>query len=120
VDAKFRIGFETIFRFDEGGPLNVYGCYVGKCDGGTLLYIGRSDSGSGAYEIQGLQVDGNAKRLRLVDHGKYAHRVRISGSYSSAAGPPADPLVLQREGPSRYAKVHIDCTNGVRWPKRDD
>jgi hypothetical protein len=111
-----RNGYEVALRFDRGGPLNVYGCYVGQSSGGTLLYVGRSDSGSGSYEIQGLQVDGNAKRLRLVNHGKYAHRVRISGSYSSAAGPPAEPLVLARDGTSRYADVRIDCTNGVRWP----
>jgi hypothetical protein len=116
--VDFRTGFQQALRFDRGGALNVYGCYVGKCDGGTLLYLGRTDSGSGSFEIQGLQVDGNATKLRLVDHGKYACRVRISGSYSITAkrNGLADPVVLERDGPSRFTDVRIDCTNGVKWP----
>jgi hypothetical protein len=114
-DLRIRNGYEQGLRFDEGGPLNVYGCYIGQCDGATLLYIGRSDSNGGAYDIQGLYVDGNAKNLRLVDHGKYAHRVRISGAFSKTATA-AEPLVLERDGASPFAEVRIDCTNGIQWP----
>jgi hypothetical protein len=120
--VDFRNGFQQALRFDAGGALNIYGCYVGNCDGSTLLYLGKTDSGSGAYEIHGLQADGNAKRLRLVDHGKFKCRVRIGGSISITAIRQglADPIVLERDGPSEQADVQIDCTNGIRWPKGKD
>ena len=114
-DVEFRKGFETALRFDHGGALAVFGCYVGDNDGGTLLRIGTSSASNGCFEIYGLHCDGTGRRLTLVDHGKYAHRVRVSGSCAKLAI--ADPPVRQREGPSPFADVQIDCTNGVQWPK---
>jgi hypothetical protein len=112
-NGNVKIGYERVFDIEAGGPINVYGLYVGACDGATLLRLGRSMS---EVNIQGLNVDGNAKNLRYVDHGKYAGRVRIEGMVAKAATE-AEPIVLEREGPTRYADVKIDCTNGVRWPK---
>ncbi len=112
-----RAGTRRVFEMLRGGALNVYGCYWGLNRDATLLYIGKATSNNGSYEIHGLHVDASAENMRLVDHGKYAHRVRVSGNVASGATL-ADPPVLQREGPSRYADVRVDCT-GVRWPRRD-
>ena len=115
-DVEFRSGFETALNFELGGALAVFGCYVGDNDGGTLLRIGRSSANNGSYEIYGLQCDGSGRRLTLVNHGKYAHRVRVSGSCAKRSV--ADPPVVQRKGPSPFADVQVDCTNGAIWPNR--
>lgn len=109
-----KAGFERVFEFAEGGPLNVYGLYVGATDGGTLLHLGRTTS---TFAIQGLNVDGNAKNFVYVSHGKYGGRVRIEGMVAKSAT--EGEIVVEREGPTKYADVQIDCTNGVVWPPRE-
>lgn len=109
-----RTGYQTVFRFDRGGILNVYGCYLSRSRDATLLYLGKPTSTNGTYEISGLQVDGSVADLVLVSHSRYAHRVRISGAANKrrlAAMP-----VENREGrPSRFVNVKIDTT-GLQWP----
>ncbi len=115
-----RSGWETAFKFDQGGPLNVYGCYVGGDNSGkplTLLQIGRSNDYGGCYEIHGLQVDGSIKNLRLVDYGKYAFRVRIDGNVGFKTQL-ADPFVVARDGPTQYADIKLDVRN-AQWPEVD-
>jgi hypothetical protein len=113
--CDIRGPYEQAFRFDKGGSLAVFGCYVGVSDGATLLYIGRSNDYVGDYEIHSLQVDGSAKNLKLVDYGKFAFRVRIDGNVGFASQL-ADPFVVMREGPTKYADVKIDCRN-AQWPE---
>ncbi len=109
-----RSGWETAFKFDQGGPLNVYGCYVGGDNSGkplTLLQIGRSNDYGGCYEIHGLQVDGSIKNLRLVDYGKYAFRVRIDGNVGFKTQL-ADPFVVARDRPAQdIADIKLDVRN---------
>jgi hypothetical protein len=112
-------GCRTAFKLDEGGALSVFGCYFApNHPEPTLLYVGRSTSNNGNFEIRGLQVDGSTRNLRVVNHGKYAHRVRVSGNIARGATL-AEPVVLARDGPSPFADVRIDSTH-LRWPKAHD
>ena len=111
--CDIRGGYEQAFRFDKGGCLAVFGCYLGVSDGGTLLYIGAANDHVGDFEIHGLQVDGSVKQLKLLDYGKYAFRVRIDGNVGFASQL-ADPFVVMREGPTKFADVKIDCRN-AQW-----
>lgn len=131
--VDFRTGYQRCFVFRRwkgetgcGGPLNVWGCYVGRGYQGILLDIDRTDSGTGTYEIHGLHLDGWAEQLRLVEHGQTAHRVRIAGNASSAKSDAnsdgnreptiADPPVVNRDKESKAVDIEIDM-RGCRWPK---
>ncbi len=115
--VDIREGWETAFKFDRGGCLHVYGCYVGG--GGdalkTLLYVGRATDHNGDYEIHGLQVDGGMKNVRFVDHGKYVFRVRINGSVAFT-NQLAEPIVVARDGETPFADIRIDA-RAAAWPK---
>lgn len=114
--VDIRGGCETAFKFDKGGVLQVFGCYLAGNPGQqTLLYVGRADDYTGDYEIHGFQADGSVKNLRLVDHGKYVWRVRIDG-HIGFAQQLSDPFVVSRDGPSAWNDdVRIDCKN-AQWP----
>ncbi len=116
--CDIRSGWETAFKFDKGGALFVYGCYVGSESGNapkTLLYVGRANDHNGCYEIHGLQVDGGTNNIRLVDHGKYVFRVRIDGKVGKASQL-ADPFVWARDGETPFADIKLDVRNAV-WPE---
>lgn len=121
--AEFRAGYQSIFRFRNGdnkpgcgGPLYVYGIYVGQCNGGTLLDLGLTDSGTGTYEIHGLHTDGTTENLRLLEHGQRAHRVRITGNVHSAGSLAAD-FVKNRDGREQRLDIAIDC-QGAHYSRK--
>lgn len=108
--VDIREGYQQAFTFNRGGALAVYGCYLGGSTGAELLHIGRSNDHVGCYEIHGLQVDGAVQNLALLSHGEFAFRVRIDGNVGFASQL-ADPFVVMREGPTKFADVKIDCRN---------
>lgn len=101
--------FKRAFVFKKGGGLNVTGMYVG---GGTpdqtLLHIGKANDYVGNFDIHGLQVDGTVKGLTLVNHGQFAMKVRIDGGNIRKADQLACPMVVERDGFTKYADIDID------------
>jgi hypothetical protein len=103
-DVDIRNGWETAFKFDRGGALSVFGCYVGGDESKklqTLLYLGQPNYNNGFFHIYSLQADNSIQNLRLLDHGKFAPSVVIRGN---AGNHPASPMILNRFGPSPYNK----------------
>lgn len=127
----FRAGWERAFVFNQnadgkpgcGGPLNVWGCYIGKNYRSTLLTLGRTDSGTGAYSIQGIHTDGTSEELRLLEYSRLAHRVRFEGNISSSRydangddvkGPSlADEYLVPRES-AVLADIQVDLRGVVK------
>jgi hypothetical protein len=105
-----RGGYKTAFKFDRGGALHVFGMYAGSTNGGTILSVGRSNDYVGDYEINGLQVDGAAKNLVLLEHGSYLFRARFNGGNIGKPEMLASPFVVAREK-VEFADVKIDMRN---------
>jgi hypothetical protein len=113
--VEFRTGFETAIQVDAGGPVYVWGCYVGKSDGGVLLDLGLTDSGTGNHEIHGLHTDGNAKNLILLKHRHRTQRVRITGNVSTGGGGGlAAEYVINKDGRETLLDIEVDIRGVYR------
>jgi len=113
--VDIRDGWETAFKFDRGGGLHVYGCYIGGNGSGnlqTLLAITRANDSNGYFAIQGLQQDGSVNNLKLVDAGKYGGNVDIEGH--TIWGKLANPYVTLAAG-DQFSHVKVGCWNSP-WP----
>jgi hypothetical protein len=116
-NVDIRDGWETAFKFDRGGALHVFGCYLGGDLTGklqTLLYVGRANESNGDFLIMGVQSDQSVKRLRLVDHGTYVFQVRLGGNLPFPANLDAQ-YVFAHDGPTPFADIKSDVRNAP-WP----
>ena len=107
-----REGYETVFKFENGGKpaggsLFVWGIYLGESHDRILLDIDRMNEYSAKYEINGLQVDGAVRGLVPLRHKTYVGTVRIDGQIGDDNQLAKQPIVAL-QGATKYADIDID------------
>ena len=107
-----REGYETVFKFENGGKpaggsLFVWGIYLGESHDRILLDIDRMNEYSAKYEIHGLQVDGAVRGLVPLRHKTYVGTVRIDGQIGDDNQLAKQPIVAL-QGATKYADIDID------------
>jgi hypothetical protein len=103
------------FVFNRGGHLRAYGVSINYCADFELLYLGVPGSNGGNFEVYGISTDAACRTFRLLNHGKHAPRVRMSG-FIAEGTTLADPVVLNREADAGniWQNIKLDVNHGYQ------